>query len=124
MRDYTLRPVLSVRLFCDNEKSFGPGIAELLRRVREKGSLRAAAASMNMAYSKAWRIAHEMEQALGYPILVSTTGGKNGGGAILTDEGEALFSAYQAYVNALQADAERLFQEYFAQCPSSPFPRR
>lgn len=44
---------LTVRIFTDR-KCFGPGVAELLRRVRELHSLRAAAMSMNMAYSKAW----------------------------------------------------------------------
>ena len=43
---------LTVRIFTDR-KCFGPGVAELLRRVRELRSLRAAAMSMNMAYSKA-----------------------------------------------------------------------
>ena len=48
---------LTVRLFTDdNQRCFGPGIATLLERVQEHHSLRAAAASMEMAYSKAWRI--------------------------------------------------------------------
>ena len=46
---------LTVRIFTDR-KCFGPGVAELLRRVRELHSLRAAAMSMNMAYSKAWTV--------------------------------------------------------------------
>ena len=46
---------LTVRIFTDR-KCFGPGVAELLRRVRELHSLRAAAMSMNMAYSKAWKL--------------------------------------------------------------------
>ena len=50
-----LRIKLTVRLFTE-EKCFGPGVAELLVRVREHHSLRAAAASMEMAYSKAWKI--------------------------------------------------------------------
>ena len=48
---------LTVRLYSDDDRRcFGPGIATLLERVREHRSLRAAAASMEMAYSKAWRI--------------------------------------------------------------------
>ena len=45
---------LTVRIFTDR-KCFGPGVAELLRRVRELHSLRAAAMSMNMAYSRRGR---------------------------------------------------------------------
>ena len=47
---------LTLRLLTNEERIFGPGVAELLERVREHHSLRSAAASMEMAYSKAWRI--------------------------------------------------------------------
>ena len=78
-----LHPVLSVRIF-GAEKCFGPGLSELLRRVEEHHSLRAAAASMGMAYSKAWTILKQAEKNLGFALLLSSTGGKNGGGAVLT----------------------------------------
>lgn len=50
------------------EKCFGPGIAELLTRVQETGSLRAAAGEMDLAYSKAWRMVKNSEAALGYKL--------------------------------------------------------
>ena len=58
---------LTVRLFC-GEKCFGPGMAQLLRKVQELHSLRAAAMSMNMAYSKAWTITKKAQEALGFPL--------------------------------------------------------
>ena len=64
---------LAVRLFSD-EKCFGPGVAQLLHRVQELHSLRAAAMSMNMAYSKAWTITKHAQAALGFPLLHSITG--------------------------------------------------
>ena len=70
---------LTVRLFC-GEKCFGPGMAQLLRKVQELHSLRAAAMSMNMAYSKAWTITKKAQEALGFPLLHSVTGGRGGGG--------------------------------------------
>ena len=74
---------LSCRLFTD-AKCFGPGVAQLLHAVQELHSLRAAALSMDMAYSKAWTIIKNSEKALGFSLLDSTTGGKGGGGAALT----------------------------------------
>ena len=53
--EQTFRPVLTIRIFGE-EKCFGPGVAVLLRKVRELHSLRAAAMSIGMAYSKAWTI--------------------------------------------------------------------
>ena len=86
------RQNLTVRIFTDR-KCFGPGVAELLRRVRELHSLRAAAMSMGMAYSKAWTVVRNAEDGLGFHLLTSTAGGKHGGGAELTDE--AVCSDYQ-----------------------------
>ena len=56
---------LTPRFLQNGQRFFGPGVAELLERVREHRSLRAAAASMEMAYSKAWRIIHEAEEGFG-----------------------------------------------------------
>lgn len=73
---------LTPRFLQNGQRFFGPGVAELLERVREHRSLRAAAASMEMAYSKAWRIIHEAEEGFGFRLLDSTIGGRHGGGAI------------------------------------------
>lgn len=106
------RPVLSIRIFAE-EKCFGPGVAILLRRVEELHSLRAAAISIGMAYSKAWTIVKNAQQQLGFPLLHSTTGGKNGGGATLTPEAVALLAAYEEYCRAVNAHAQALFAEKF-----------
>ena len=110
--DKKLRPVLTVRVFAE-EKCFGPGIATLLCRVREHHSLRAAAQSMGMAYSKAWTILKASESQLGFKLLDSTTGGKNGGGATLTPQAEEILTAYEAYCSELNAYGTTLFEEKF-----------
>ena len=99
---------LTVRIFTDR-KCFGPGVAELLRRVRELHSLRAAAMSMNMAYSKAWTVLRTAQEGLGVKLLRSSTGG-----ATLTAEGERLLAAYEDYCAKLTAYGETLFAETFA----------
>ena len=104
---------LSCRLFTD-AKCFGPGVAQLLHAVQELHSLRAAALSMDMAYSKAWTIIKNSEKALGFPLLSSTTGGKGGGGAALTPEGARLLRAYDTFCSRLHDAADELFQEEFA----------
>ena len=107
-----LHPALTVRLYTDR-KCFGPGVAMLLRRVRTLHSLRAAAMDMNMAYSKAWTILHTAEDELGVKLIHSSTGGRSGGGAVLTGEGERLLDAFDAYEAELKEAAERLFPQYF-----------
>lgn len=104
---------LTVRLFAD-QKCFGPGIAELLHSVQTCKSLRAAAQGMEMAYSKAWTVIRKSEAALGFPLLQSSTGGRNGGGAVLTAQAERMLAAYDAYCAALEQDAQKLFDEHFS----------
>ena len=105
---------LTVRLFTDDQqRCFGPGIATLLERVREHRSLRSAAASMGMAYSKAWRIIRTAEDVFGCKLLDSTIGGKGGGGASLTAEAERLLAAYEEYVSDVENYCQSKFEDAF-----------
>ena len=68
---------------------------------------------MAMAYSKAWTVIKTSEAALGFKLLVSTTGGKHGGGATLSPEAEKLLAAYEGYCAALRRYAEAEFPKAF-----------
>jgi len=107
------RPVVSLRIFGE-EKCFGPGVAQLLHRVEERHSLRAAALSMGMAYSKAWTVIKTAEKELGFALLVSTTGGKNGGGATLSQQAMSLLAAYEQYCTDIRTYAQREFDARFS----------
>ena len=111
--DRELRVVLSARVFSD-QKCFGPGVSQLLKREDELHSLRAAALSMSMAYSKAWTVVRNAEDGLGFHLLTSMAGGKHGGGAQLTEQGEALLAAYARYCQTLRDFAQRQFAADFA----------
>ena len=72
MAKLKLKPVIRLAVVSaksDSNSQFGPGVANLCMGVREMGSLNAAAKSMHMAYSKAWRIMKETEAALGTQLL-------------------------------------------------------
>ncbi|MBQ0005623.1 MAG: LysR family transcriptional regulator, partial [Clostridiales bacterium] len=71
----------------NNDKFWGEGPCRLLREIERTGSLRAAAGALYMAYTKAFKLLKNAEESLGYPLTVRATGGKNGGGSILTPEG-------------------------------------
>ena len=111
--DRGLRVAISAKMFTDR-KCFGPGVAQLLELVDELHSLRAAAMSMSMAYSKAWTVIRGAEEGLGFKLLTSTAGGKHGGGAVLTDEARQMLAAYENYCEKLRAYGEKLFEETFA----------
>ncbi|HWS28801.1 MAG TPA: LysR family transcriptional regulator [Clostridia bacterium] len=117
MKDAPMIYTLSVRLYRgeneEREKCFGPGIAELLKRVDRTRSLRSAAAEMSLAYSKAWRIVKETEAALGFKLLISQTGGVNGGGASLTQEAHDMLARFDGFLKELRAAADVAFQNNF-----------
>ena len=98
-------------LSSENKSAFGPGIAKLCLGVREMGSLNAAAKGMRMAYSKAWKIVKIAEENLGFPLLVSVTGGKGGGGAELTQDGKDFLAAFRRFEEAVRSYADEAFVE-------------
>ena len=105
---------ITARLFAE-EKCYGPGVHRLLGAVAQNHSLRAAAASMNMAYSKAWTVLRSAEKELGFKLLHSSTGGKGGGGAVLTAEGAQLLARYDELCRRMQAYGRRQFEELFGE---------
>ena len=104
----TLKPIIRLAVMSEDAESnsqFGRGVANLCMGVRELGSLNAAAKSMKMAYSKAWRIIKETEAALGMQLL-----DRDGAhGSTLTEEGDKLLDAYIAVDTKLQKVAEEEF---------------
>ena len=97
----------------NNEKFFGEGPARLLHGIEEAGSLRAAAMSMDMAYTKALKLIRNAENALGVALIRRSTGGKDGGGSCLTPEGKEWLARYEAYRDACKEANSRLYLEFF-----------
>ena len=109
-----LRYTLMLRVYGE-EKIFGPGIAELLEHVDELHSLRKATDAMGMAYSKAWTIVKNAENALGFPLLETKVGGRGGGYAALTDRGRRFLDAYRRFESIVHAYADEIFEDLFGE---------
>jgi molybdate transport system regulatory protein len=105
---------MTLRLYRE-EKVFGPGAAELLETVRETHSLRSAAMRMDMAYSKAWKVIKTAEKGLGYKLLDTATGGRKGGGAVLTPKAENLLLRYRAFEEEGKQAVEEAYRRYFGE---------
>ncbi len=109
-----MKPVTKIQLFDENgEKFFGEGPCRLLEQVEQTGSLRCAAASMEMAYSKALKLVKQAEEALGFPLTQRSVGGKDGGGSTLTPEGREFLHKYEAYQDACVQANRELYANYF-----------
>jgi len=64
------------------------GRVVLLERIRDLGSIAAAARSLSMAYSHAWSLVASMNRLAGEELVGRTFGGRRGGRAWLTPAGE------------------------------------
>ena len=80
----------------------GYGRVVLLERIREHGSLSAAARSMEMSYRHAWTLVDSMNHQSRVPVVTLSAGGKGGGGARLTDAGQRAIDAFRALWKGLE----------------------
>jgi molybdate transport system regulatory protein len=88
-------PSLSVRIDLDSEGRIGPGKIQLLENIRTCGSISAAGRAMDMSYKRAWDLVDEINRICRQAAVERQTGGKNGGGAILTPFGMSLVARYR-----------------------------
>lgn len=109
--DYRLRGRFWI---AGSEETFlGYGRVVLLERIKEHGSITKAAASMSMSYRHAWELVESMNSQSAKPLVIGTAGGRNGGGTVITPEGEraievfwGLFNKFKAFIDDLQGDLE------------------
>jgi molybdate transport repressor ModE-like protein/molybdopterin-binding protein len=67
-----------------------PALLSLLRAIRDLGSLTAAAEATGVTYRTAWLRAERANRAWGRALVRRRRGGRGGGGAFLTPQGEAV----------------------------------
>ena len=90
-------PRLRIRIVFGESGMIGPGKAELLERIDSAGSIAAAGRAMGMSYKRAWMLIETMNAMFREPVVESTRGGAQGGGARLTDTGHKVVAAYRAF---------------------------
>lgn len=103
----------TLRILCNGEKTFGPGMAQLLEGIERLGSLRRSAAEMGMSYNKAWNIVRNSENKLGKTLIERKVGGARGGGAVLTADGQELLQRYRAFETEGKKALAQLAAQYF-----------
>ena len=99
-------------MLCTEDRFFGPGVCELLEKIRETGSIQAAAARMEMSYTKAWKILNRAEKEIGTALITRQSGGRNGGSSTLTEPGENAVRDFREMEAELSAFADQLMERY------------
>ena len=101
---------ISVRIDLASGKRIGPGKIALLEAIRSTGSISAAARSLGMSYRRAWLLVEEINHALRRPAVTAETGGRRGGGAIITPVGERVVGLYRGIEAHARAAASAEFR--------------
>jgi molybdate transport system regulatory protein len=81
----------------------------LLTAIGETGSISSAAAQLGVPYRIAWQRLNEMETRLGQQLVITQTGGRNGGGSQLTPLAQAYITQFQT----LSQEINTLLQTHF-----------
>lgn len=114
---------IRVRVTRGNEVAIGPGKIDLLAAIHNTGSISGAARSMGMSYRRAWLLVETMNQCFQRPLVETATGGKAGGGATLTAEGEAVLEAFSAMMKDVDAVANRHLSALLERTPLVNVPK-
>ena len=108
-----VRPVLQVSVA--RQLTFLDGrVAMMLQLIGETGSVREACQRIQMSYSSGWNAIRTLENELGFTVVSRTQGGARGSSSSITKEGAELLKRYEGFRRELCAEADRLFEKYFA----------
>ena len=101
-----------IYLLDGGRKFMGVGVFWLLKEIGKCGSLRQAALSLDISYSKAFRMIFDLENALGMKVVDRHRGGMSRDGAVLTEFGEKFILLYEDFQNRSSDLVTEVFMEF------------
>ena len=84
---------------------------KLLEAVHQTGSISGAAKAIGMTYKAAWDAIDAVNNRAAKPVVMSQHGGAGGGGAVLSDYGVELITAFSK-LEAMQSELTSLFERH------------
>lgn len=99
-----------IRIDFDTVHAVGPGKIALLERMRDCGSLSQAARELDMSYRRAWQLLDSLNTSFTRPVIVTSVGGKGGGGSEITQLGLEIIETYRTLEDEITALARRRFK--------------
>jgi molybdate transport system regulatory protein len=96
---------LTLRLDFADGTRLGHGKIRLLEAIAQEGSISSAGRALGMSYRRAWRLADNLNRTFAEPVILAQRGGRQGGGAKLTELGDRLVARYRR----MEAEASSAF---------------
>ncbi|GGA48087.1 TOBE domain-containing protein [Dyella nitratireducens] len=103
---FKLKGILSLQ--AGDQTLGGADRVALLAKIKETGSITAAARAVGMSYKGAWDAIDAMNNLADEPLVTRAAGGKGGGGTRLTERGQRLIETFAAL-----EEVHRRFLEQF-----------
>lgn len=95
-------------IFDGDDHLLGPGGYRLLKAIHETGSVKRATESLNMSYSKGWKILNGLEDQMQFELVHRNQGGPDGGRSALTEEALALIEIYAKVLQEVEHYANQV----------------
>jgi molybdate transport system regulatory protein len=102
------------RFWVDSPKGtyLGEGRIRLLQQIQVTGSISAAAKALGISYNKAWKMVDVMNAASEQPVVQRLTGGKKGGGTVVTPHGVKAIEKFNAFKKQCNAYIDETFKSF------------
>ena len=97
----------------EEDPCMGPGVEMLLEAIENDGSVAVASQSLGISYSKCWKMIRNAEAGFKRKLVQRSSGGRNGGHALLTEDGKRILSAFKAMEKDIKQYARRALESYF-----------
>ena len=95
----------------DGKVVYGLGRHRILRAIRDRGSIKAAAGQLGISYRGLWGRLRLSERRLGFSLVESRPGRGASAGTKLTERGLVLFEAYERAMTEIYSASDRVFEE-------------
>ncbi len=90
------RPTSKIWMETEEGYVFGPGVYNLLKAIKKKGTLKEASKSLDMSYRYSWGLIKKAEEKLGSSLIEASKGGRQGGGSSrITTLGEQFITEFE-----------------------------
>jgi len=113
MKDKKELPTVEARFWLRKGKDrfLASGKIELMKAIKDTGSISAASRKMGISYRKAWNLVDRLNAFSGKEAIKTEKGGKGGGGASLSRHGEKLLKIYAEAQKRFSCMLEELNKE-------------
>ncbi len=109
--DFAIRSKIWIE--ADGKPVFGRGRRFLLEAIDRCGSINGAAKEIDISYRKVWSYIQAMEERLGLALLERRKGGRNGGGAVLTEDAHVFLEKFRELEDGMREADDRRYERIF-----------